>query len=97
MGAGLRRRFPAGTDPVEALRLVAGELPELAHLPELPGRGAGADIIGRTPALLVDISVDLSPAGWRLSPRPGVDQRRARVPAPRPGRAYEVAGATPGR
>ena len=67
-----------GSDPAEALRLVLGELPEFPHLPELPGRGAGADLIGRTAALLVDVAVDLTPAGWRLVPRPGVDLRRAR-------------------
>ncbi|MCW2700593.1 MAG: Methionine synthase vitamin-B12 independent [Blastococcus sp.] len=67
-----------GTDPAETLRLVLGELPEFAHLPELPGRGAGADLVGRTAALLVDLAVDLTPAGWRLVPRPGMDQRRAR-------------------
>jgi methionine synthase II (cobalamin-independent) len=66
-----------GTDPAEAVRLVVGELPEFAHLPELPGRGAGADLIGRSAALLVDLAVDLTPAGWRLVPRPGVDRRRA--------------------
>ena len=66
-----------GTDPVEAMRLVVGELPDMPHLPELPGRGAGSDMIGRTAALLVDISVDLTPAGWRLVPRPGADLRRA--------------------
>lgn len=66
-----------GTDPAEAVRLVLGELPGLPHLPELPGRGAGADMIGRTAALLVDLAVDLTPAGWRLVPRSGVDQRRA--------------------
>jgi methionine synthase II (cobalamin-independent) len=67
-----------GTDPVEALRVVTGELPEFAHLPELPGRGPGADLVGRSAALLVDLAVELTPAGWRLVPRPGSDQRRAR-------------------
>ena len=67
-----------GTEPLEAMRLVVGELPDFAHLPELPGRGAGADLIGRTAALLVDLAVDLTPAGWRLVPRAGIDQRRAR-------------------
>ena len=67
-----------GTDPAEAVRLVVGELPDFAHLPELPGRGAGADMVGRTAALLVDLAVDLTPAGWRLVPRSGIDQRRAR-------------------
>jgi methionine synthase II (cobalamin-independent) len=67
-----------GNDPEEAVRLVVGELPDFPHLPELPGRGAGADMIGRTAALLVDLYVDLTPAGWRLVSRPGADLRRAR-------------------
>ena len=67
-----------GTDPVEAVRLVTGELPDFAHLPELPGRGVGADMVGRAAAMLVDLSVDLTPAGWRLVDRPGNDVRRAR-------------------
>jgi methionine synthase II (cobalamin-independent) len=68
-----------GTDPAEAVRTVLGELPGLPHLPELPGRGAGADMIGRTAALLVDLAVDLTPAGWRLVPRPGIDLRRGQA------------------
>ena len=67
-----------GTDPAEALRLVLGELPDLPHVPELPDRGPGADLIGRSAALLVDVAFDLTPAGWRLVPRPGIDRRRAR-------------------
>lgn len=67
-----------GTDPEEALRLVTGELPDFPHLPELPARGAGADLIGRTAGLLVDLFADLTPAGWRLVSRPGADRRRAR-------------------
>jgi hypothetical protein len=66
-----------GTDPAEAMRLVVGELPDFAHLPELPGRGPGADLIGRGAALLVDLAFDLTPGGWRLVPRRGIDQRRA--------------------
>jgi methionine synthase II (cobalamin-independent) len=66
-----------GTDPAETLRLVVGELPDFAHQPELPDRGPGADLIGRSAALLGDIAVDLTPAGWRLVPRPGMDHRRA--------------------
>src|SRR4051794_41478957 len=59
------------------MRLVVGELPDFAHLPELPARGPGADLIGRSAALLVDLAVDLTAAGWRLVPRGGIDQRRA--------------------
>jgi methionine synthase II (cobalamin-independent) len=67
-----------GTDPVEACRLVFGEVETLPYLPELPGRGPGADLIGRTAAFLVDLHVDLQPAGWRLVDRAGIDERRAR-------------------
>jgi methionine synthase II (cobalamin-independent) len=67
-----------GTDPAEAARLVFGELTELPHLPELPNRGAGADMIGRTAALLVELPVELVPSGWRFAAHPGRDLRRAR-------------------
>ena len=45
-----------GTNPAEAMRVIAGELPDFPHLPELPDRGPGADLTGRTAALLVDIA-----------------------------------------
>jgi hypothetical protein len=66
-----------GTDPLEAMRLVFGELPGLPHLAELPGRGPGADLTGRTAALLVGLPVELTPGGWRFTARPGRDLRRA--------------------
>ncbi len=66
-----------GSDPGEAARMVLGLLPDLPFLPELPGRGAVADLTGRTCALLVELPVDLQPGGWRLVERPGRDQRRA--------------------
>jgi len=68
-----------GTNPAEAMRVIAGELPEFPHLPELPARGPGADLTGRTAALLVDIPVEVSPRGWRLAERPGRDLSRART------------------
>ncbi|TDD68195.1 methionine synthase [Jiangella aurantiaca] len=64
-------------DRDEAARIVVGELPDFPHLPELPARGAGADMIGRAASLLVDLHVDLQPSGWRLVDRPGADERRA--------------------
>jgi hypothetical protein len=67
-----------GTDPLEAARIVAGELPDFPHLPELPGRGPGADITGRAAALLVDIPAEVTPRGWRIAERPGRDLRRAK-------------------
>jgi hypothetical protein len=67
-----------GTDPAEAMRVIAGELPDFPHLPELPDRGPGADLTGRTAALLVDIPVEVTPRGWRIAERPGRDLARAR-------------------
>ena len=67
-----------GTDPAEAMRVVAGELPDFPYLPELPDRGPGADLTGRTAALLVEIPVEVTPRGWRLAERPGRDLARAR-------------------
>src|SRR4051794_25464190 len=67
-----------GEDIDAALGVVADALPDLPHLPELPARGAGSDMIGRTAGQLVDLHIDLQPAGWRLVPRPGLDEMRAR-------------------
>jgi hypothetical protein len=67
-----------GTNPAEAIRVIAGELPEFPHLPELPDRGPGGDLTGRTAALLVDMAVEVTPRGWRLAERPGRDLARAR-------------------
>ena len=47
--------------------MVVGELHRLPHLVELPARGVGADIIGRAGALLVDISLDTVPRGYRIA------------------------------
>lgn len=67
-----------GTDPREAAAIVVGEVPGMPALPELPARGAGADMIGRTAAaLLVDIPVELKAGRWTVATRPGVDRRRA--------------------
>jgi hypothetical protein len=66
-----------GTDPREAAAVVAGELPVLTALPELPARGVGADMIGRTAGLLVDIAVEVVPSAYRVTARAGRDQRRA--------------------
>jgi methionine synthase II (cobalamin-independent) len=62
----------------EAVRVVLGEVPDLPYLPELPGRGAPAGMLGRTIAMVADLGFDLQPAGWRLTDRPGIDHRRAR-------------------
>ncbi|MSX13533.1 MAG: methionine synthase, partial [Actinobacteria bacterium] len=64
-----------GTSSTEAARVVAGELADFIHVFELPARGPGSDIIGRTAALLsvvsVDLGLDTTPQGWRVAPGPG--------------------------
>ncbi|MPZ26388.1 MAG: methionine synthase [Micromonosporaceae bacterium] len=65
-----------GTDIVEAVKVVFGEVPELPFLPELPARGPGADMIGRSAGLLLELPVELYAARWRVATRPGADARR---------------------
>jgi methionine synthase II (cobalamin-independent) len=66
-----------GDDIAQTTRMVFGELADLPFLPELPGRGPGADITGRTAALLVDMPAQTTPRGWKLADRPGRDSTRA--------------------
>jgi hypothetical protein len=58
-----------GTDSDEAARVAVGEW-DIPHLVELPARGPGADMIGRTLALLNEVTGDFAgettPSGWRL-------------------------------
>ena len=72
--------MPGTTDAAyaEAVRLVLGELPDLPHVPELPGRGVAAAMTGRALAIVDGLAADLQPAGWRLTDASGVDHRRAR-------------------
>ncbi|MCH9707963.1 MAG: methionine synthase [Actinomycetia bacterium] len=56
-----------GSSARGAAEVVVGELHQLPHLVELPGRGVGADLIGRAGALLVDISIDTVPRGYRIA------------------------------
>nr|WP_308293968.1 methionine synthase [Streptomyces sp. UNOC14_S4] len=67
-----------GGDAREAARTVTGSLEALPYLPELPARGPGADMIGRTAGMLVDVHAHVEPSGWRISDRPGRDTKRAR-------------------
>src|SRR5262249_57815804 len=67
-----------GTDIDEALRIVFGELPDLPHLPELPGRGAGADMIGRGATLLAELPAEIQPSARRMTSRPARDLPSAR-------------------
>ena len=65
-----------GVDIVEAVKTVFGELPGLPHLPELPARGPGAEIIGRTAGFLTDLPVELYAGRWRIAAHSGRDLRR---------------------
>ncbi|MHA0286513.1 methionine synthase [Mycobacterium sp. C3-094] len=66
-----------GTSAREAAEVVVGELHRLPHLVELPGRGVGADLIGRAGALLVDIALDTVPRGYRIAAGRSSATRRA--------------------
>jgi len=71
-----------GEDVREWCRTIAGELPEFPHLPELPQRGPGADLIGRTLGLLAGVdsgfSCETTVSGWRVTPRVGGTTRSIR-------------------
>lgn len=66
-----------GLDLADTVATVFGELPDLPFLPELPARGPGADMIGRSATLLVDLPVEIVSTGWRLAAHGGRDLRRA--------------------
>ena len=61
-----------GESPEAALSIICGEVPDVLHLPELPARGPGADLVGRTAALLTRIdksfAIETTPSGWRQAP-----------------------------
>lgn len=70
-----------GTDSAESARIVAGEF-DVPFVAELPARGPGADMIGRTLALVSaatgDFAAETTPDGWRLAGgRSGADLGRA--------------------
>ncbi|WP_428952163.1 methionine synthase [Streptomyces sp. cg35] len=67
-----------GGDAREAAKTVTGSFEDFPFLAELPARGPGADMIGRTAGLLVDLYARVEPSGWRIGDRPGRDTKRAR-------------------
>lgn len=67
-----------GGDAREAAKTVTGSFEEFPYLAELPARGPGADMIGRSLGLLVEMYAHVEPSGWRISDRPGRDSKRAR-------------------
>ncbi|GLX51817.1 hypothetical protein Shyhy01_47670 [Streptomyces hygroscopicus subsp. hygroscopicus] len=68
-----------GGDAREAAKTVTGSFEDFPYLPELPARGPGADMIGRTAGMLVELYARVEPSGWRIGDRPGRDTRRARA------------------
>ncbi|MGV1037097.1 MAG: methionine synthase [Candidatus Nanopelagicales bacterium] len=73
--------FP-GVDPWETAAVVRGEFPDLPVLAELPARGPGADMIGRTLSLLAgtvspEFAATTTTTGWRIG-----SQTSAHLPAP---------------
>lgn len=66
-----------GGDAREAAKTVTGSFEDFPFLAELPARGPGADMIGRTAGMLVELYARVEPSGWRLGDRPGRDTRRA--------------------
>ncbi|MFC7813657.1 methionine synthase [Streptomyces sp. NPDC057367] len=67
-----------GQDAREAAKTSTGTFEDFPFLPELPARGPGADMIGRTAGLLVELYARVEPSGWRLGDHPGRDTKRAR-------------------
>lgn len=68
-----------GTDARESARVAVEAVGTLPFLPELPARGPGADMIGRTLGMLVELYARVEPSGWRFGDRPGRDTKRARA------------------
>ncbi|MBV7699178.1 methionine synthase [Streptomyces sp. TRM70350] len=66
-----------GGDAREAAKTVTGSFEDFPFLPELPARGPGADMIGRTAGMLVELYARVEPSGWRFGDRPGRDTKRA--------------------
>lgn len=67
-----------GGDAREAARTATGSFEDFPFLPELPARGRGADMIGRTAGMLVELYARVEPSGWRIGDHPGRDTKRAR-------------------
>lgn len=70
-----------GTDVRDWATRISDQLPGLPHVPELPERGPGSDMIGRTLGLLSEVAADFTAAttvtGWELTAATR-DMRRAR-------------------
>lgn len=71
-----------GTEMAETIRQVADAIPDLLALPELPARGPGGEMIGRTFGLLNQLdsqfSIETTVTGWRTSRGENRAMRRAK-------------------
>ncbi|GAA1372543.1 methionine synthase [Streptomyces beijiangensis] len=66
-----------GDDARETAKTVVGSFEDFPYLAELPARGPGGDMLGRTIGMLVEMYAHVEPSGWRVSDRPGRETRRA--------------------
>lgn len=66
-----------GADARETAATILGELGGFPHLAELPARGLGADMVGRTGGILVDVNLDVSTRSYRVAARRGNVAKRA--------------------
>ncbi|MEV4195577.1 hypothetical protein AB0J65_29930, partial [Streptomyces toxytricini] len=76
-----------GGDAREAAKTATGSFEDFPYLPELPARGPGADMIGRSLGLLVDLYAHVEPSDRRRGqgrghprsrPGPGLPLHRPR-------------------
>jgi methionine synthase II (cobalamin-independent) len=71
-----------GTDISTAIAIAIEESPQVLFLPELPERGPGGEMIGRTFGLLnrldETLSIETTPSGWRVSRGDNRVMRRAK-------------------
>src|SRR3954451_19711027 len=67
-----------GCEAREGAKTVTGSFEDFPFLAELPALGPGADMIGRTAGMLVELYARVEPSGWRIGDRPGRDTKRAR-------------------
>lgn len=76
-GNDARSAIEAVAEILGGIDAVATGIRGMSYVPELPARGPGADMIGRSACLLSELAIDLTPSGWRLVDRAGVDASRA--------------------
>ncbi|MDR1512490.1 MAG: methionine synthase, partial [Propionibacteriaceae bacterium] len=70
-----------GVDVVEAVDQTREAFPVSPFLPELPARGLGSDMVGRTLGLIEDLAFEPSVTGWATAAHTSRAQRAARAAA----------------